>query len=79
MNGETETVNIVEGQRVEFKTSVFYAPGDPMPGFKQMRTIAETVASFMNAEGGDLYIGVADDGIIKGIDKDIEVLATMPS
>jgi hypothetical protein len=79
MNGENETVNIVEGQRVEFKTSVFYAPGDPMPGFKQMRTIAETVASFMNAEGGDLYIGVSDDGIIKGIDKDIEVLATMPS
>jgi hypothetical protein len=34
MNGENETVNIVEGQRVEFKTSVFYAPGDPMPGFK---------------------------------------------
>jgi hypothetical protein len=31
----------------------------------------------MNAEGGDLYIGVADDGIIKGIDKDIEVLAAM--
>ena len=47
---QLEKVNAVEGQRVEFKTSAFYAPGEHKPGIKQMRTIAETVAAFMNAE-----------------------------
>ena len=35
---QLEKVNAVEGQRVEFKTSAFYAPGEHNPGFKQMRT-----------------------------------------
>ena len=30
----------------------------------------KTVASFLNTEGGDLLIGVADDGSIVGIEKD---------
>ena len=54
---QPEKINAVEGQKLEFKTSAFYAPGEHNPGFKQMRTIAETVAAFMNAEGGTLYIG----------------------
>ena len=76
---QLEKVNAVEGQRVEFKTSAFYAPGEQNPGFKQMRTIAETVAAFMNAEGGELFIGIADDGTIRGIEGDLDVLATMQS
>jgi len=72
---QIEKINAVEGQKVEFKTSVFYAPGEHNPGIKQMRTIAETVAAFMNAEGGTLYIGVADDGTVKGIGGDLDVLA----
>jgi len=74
-----EKINAVEGQKVEFKTSAFYAPGEQNPGFKQMRTIAETVAAFMNAEGGELFIGISDDGTIRGIDGDLDVLATMQS
>lgn len=76
---QLEKVNAVEGQKVEFKTSSFYAPGEHNPGFKQMRTIAETVAAFMNAEGGELFIGIADDGTIRGVDDDLDVLATMRS
>lgn len=76
---QLEKVNAVEGQKVEFKTSAFYAPGERNPGLKQMRTIAETVAAFMNADGGSLFIGVADDGTIRGIDGDFAVLATMQS
>lgn len=75
---QPEKINAVEGQKVEFKTSVFYAPGEHNPGIKQMRTIAETVAAFMNAEGGTLYIGVADDGTVKGIGGDLDVLVTQP-
>ena len=75
---QIEKINAVEGQKVEFKTSVFYAPGELNPGVKQMRTIAETVAAFMNAEGGTLYIGVADDGTVKGIGGDLDVLTMQP-
>ena len=42
---QIEKVNAVEGQKVEFKTSAFYAPGEQNPGFRQMRTIAEIVAA----------------------------------
>ena len=32
--------------------------------------VLKTVAAFLNTEGGDLLIGVADDGSIVGIEKD---------
>ena len=35
---QVEKVNAVEGLKVEFKTSAFYAPGEHNPGLKQMRT-----------------------------------------
>ncbi len=76
---QIEKINAVEGQKMEFKTSAFYAPGEHNPGLKQMRTIAETVASFMNADGGVLVIGVKDDGTVVGIDKDLDVLGLQPS
>ena len=76
---QPEKINVIEGQTLEFKTSAFYAPGEHNPGFRQMRTIAETVAAFMNSDGGTLIIGVADDGTIKGIDGDLDVLEMMPS
>ena len=76
---QQEKINAVEGQKVEFKTSAFFAPTECNPGFKQMRTIAETVAAFMNAEGGMLIIGVKDDGTVVGIDKDLDVLGLQPS
>ena len=76
---QQEKLNALEGQKLEFKTSAFYAPGNHNPSFKQMRTIAETVAAFMNAEGGVLVIGVADDGTVKGLDEELDVLGLMSS
>jgi predicted HTH transcriptional regulator len=32
--------------------------------------VLKTVAAFLNTEGGDLLIGVADDGSIVGIERD---------
>ena len=32
--------------------------------------VLKTVAAFLNTEGGDLLIGVADDGVIVGIETD---------
>ena len=76
---QPEKINAIEGQKLEFKTSAFYAPGEKDPSLKQMRTIAETVAAFMNAEGGALIIGIADDGMVNGIDGDLDVLGMMSS
>ena len=76
---QIEKINAVEGQKIEFKTSAFYAPTERNPSLKQMRTIAETVASFMNADGGALLIGVKDDGTVVGIDADLDVLGLQPS
>jgi predicted HTH transcriptional regulator len=32
--------------------------------------VLKTIAAFLNTEGGDLLIGVADDGVIVGVEKD---------
>ena len=70
-----EKVNVCEDGKTEFKSSVFFAPGEKLPALKQMREIAASIAAFMNADGGTLYIGVADDGTISGIEDDLDVLA----
>lgn len=53
--GETETV--------EFKSRLFNTTDG-----KDMRfTIAKVICSFLNNKGGNIYIGVDDDGNIKGV------------
>ena len=55
-----EKANVRENDKTEYKSSVFFAPGEKLPGFKQMREIAASIAAFMNADGGNLYVGIAD-------------------
>lgn len=71
-----DTVEIKEDQKTEFKRSIFIDPESQNPGQKQMRTIAETIAAFMNADGGMLYVGISDDKNIMGIENDLAILAT---
>lgn len=47
-----DTAEIKEDQTTEFKTSIFVDPETRTAGGRQMRTIAETLAAFMNADGG---------------------------
>lgn len=63
-----------ENQKTEFKSSIFVDPTSGYPGVKQMIVIAETLAAFMNADGGHLYIGVRDNHEICGIEKDLQIL-----
>ena len=56
-------VGITESTTVEFKTSLFIQPGATLPGEDQIRTIIRTIGSFMNAQGGTLYMGVNDSGV----------------
>ena len=71
----SDKVNVCEDGKTEFKSSIFFLPSSNMPDVKQMREIAASVAAFMNAEGGTLYIGIADDGMIRGIESDLDTLA----
>ena len=74
-----DRVDVQEDQKTEFKRSIFISPETHTPCAKQMHVIAETLAAFMNAEGGMLYIGVNDGGQISGMEDDLTILATQPS
>ncbi len=63
-----------ESDRLEFKQSARWSHGTKMKG-KSEQIIAKTVSGFMNAEGGTLLIGVADDGSIVGLRSDYETLS----
>lgn len=71
-----DKAEIKEDQTTEFKTSIFVDPVSQKPGFRQMMTIAEALAAFMNAEGGMLYVGIGDDKSIHGIEDDLRVLSS---
>ena len=48
-----------ESTTLEYKTSIVFRDGQPDVD-KQLFVIVKTLVAFMNAEGGDLYIGVHD-------------------
>lgn len=50
-------INLSESETVEFKISL-----------AEMNQILETVSAFSNSKGGEIFIGVTDEGIINGID-----------
>jgi len=73
-----------ESAFVEFKPAVWFDKGrsDNDPNYRTNKSttrvknkIIRTVAGFLNAEGGTLFIGVSDDGNAYGIQTDVEVTA----
>lgn len=67
-------LGIQESKTVEFKKSVLYVAKTSALGQEQPRIIAATIASFINEEGGELYVGIANDGSIVGIENDLKHL-----
>lgn len=69
-----------ENTAVEFKTTFrfdlnrFEATGVRERSNEVEKSISKTVASFMNAQGGFLLIGVKDDGEVRGLDDDLDLL-----
>ena len=43
-----------EGLKVEFKSSLLFAP-DNAPTYIQQEAIARTICAFINSEGGTIY------------------------
>ena len=67
-------VGVSEGKNVEFKTSLVYKAETSQPDSDQPFEIAKQIAAFMNTDGGDLYLGVDDDGYVTGIECDLPKL-----
>ena len=63
-----------ENNRVEFKSSLRWDLKKGERNRAMEGVILKTLAGFMNAEGGTLLIGVADDGTIVGIEHDYPTL-----
>ncbi len=66
-----------ESLRVEFKSSLVYPiTGDGAPDIdKQLGwEIAHVAASFMNTDGGSIFVGVSDDGSVCGIENELRYL-----
>lgn len=63
--------DIVEGSDAEFKASILYSAKDNELSTDQFLVIAEQIAAFANTHGGDLYLGVNDQGYVEGIENDL--------
>ena len=67
-------IGVRRGESVEFKRSLVYRDVSNQPDSDQPFEVVKQIAAFMNADGGDLYIGVDDDGFVTGIDNDFPAL-----
>lgn len=63
-----------EGQFVEFKASLMWDYRQKRANKALYEPVMKNVVGFMNAVGGVLIIGVADDGEILGLDPDYSVM-----
>lgn len=63
-----------ESQTVEFKTSAAYPAGGVMrlDVKRQMAELVQVICGFLNSTGGRLYIGVSDEGYVRGLANDLE-------
>lgn len=63
-----------ENERLEFKASLHWDYKTQSVNRGLRYVIAKAIAGLMNAFGGGLLIGVADDGAVVGIEKDLQTL-----
>jgi hypothetical protein len=70
-----QLIELGESPILEFKSSMRwdYQQGQVNKGLQKV--IAKTIAGLLNAEGGTLLIGVADDGAVLGIENDLGTLS----
>jgi len=74
-------ISVGEGDHVEFKAAlgVNLERKGPLARDSRMEDEAlQAVCGFLNANGGTLLIGVADDGQVLGIDSDLAVISARP-
>jgi hypothetical protein len=67
-------INGGESETVEFKIAACRNPYQGTRDDSMKDNIVQKVAAFMNSHGGLILIGIADDGTVKGIHDDYEVV-----
>jgi predicted HTH transcriptional regulator len=66
-----ELIKRGESKTLEFKATLRWNLKDDRQDDKAVtHAVLKTIAAFLNTEGGDLLIGVGDDGAIGGIERD---------
>ena len=66
-----ELIKQGESKTLEFKSTLRWNLKEDRKDDKQITHAAlKTIAAFLNTEGGDLLLGVADDGAVVGIERD---------
>ena len=66
-----------ESTHVEFKSSMRWDVRDGVDNPGLQKGVTRSIAAFLNTRGGQLLVGVADDGTVFGIDADIASLENM--
>ncbi len=69
-----ELIEVGESPILEYKSSMRWDYQQDQVNTGLHKVIAKTVGGFLNAEGGTLLIGVADDGTVLGIENDLGTL-----
>jgi type I restriction enzyme R subunit len=66
-----ELIKAGESKTLEFKSTLRWNLKEDQQDDKGVtHAVLKTIAAFLNTEGGDLLIGVADDGSIVGVERD---------
>ena len=68
-----EAIRAGETSAVEFKASMLYDLETGQKNTALGTSILKTVAAFMNTDGGVIYVGVDDDGRVRGIEYDYKL------
>jgi hypothetical protein len=64
-----------ETERVEFKSTAFFDVRAQTPNKAMTGVVIDEIASFLNADGGLMIIGVDDNGKVLGLDSDWQTMA----
>lgn len=64
-----------ENRLVEFKATARWNPFTRQKDKEIEHAVIKSVAGFMNADGGSLFIGVSDEGEPVGVERDLKVVA----
>ncbi len=65
-----------ESETVEFKGSLRWDFRERQVNKALEKTVARTIAAFMNSKGGTLVIGVSDEGVVLGLESDYATLGS---
>jgi hypothetical protein len=74
---DSELLSLIDGgesRKVEFKETLFYDLKEEVRSDKMSFACFKTIAAFLNTCGGVLFIGVDNNGVLKGLEPDFTML-----